>query len=87
MTKKPIVAGNWKMNKTPLETLTIIKDIDKLVSNNGVVDIILSPPYTSLNNIESSLSVSIAAQNCHWEDSGAFTGEISVKMLKGCGVE
>jgi len=87
MTKNPIVAGNWKMNKTPLETLTFINDIDKLVSNNGVVDIIISPPYTSLSNIESRLSVSIAAQNCHWEDAGAFTGEISVKMLKGCGVE
>ena len=73
MTKKPIVAGNWKMNKTPLETLTFINDIDKLVSNNGVVDIILSPPYTSLSNIESRLSVSIAAQNCHREDAGAFT--------------
>ena len=87
MIKKPIVAGNWKMNKTPLETATFIQDIAKLVSNNGVVDIILSPPYTSLSNLESRLPISIAAQNCHWEDSGAFTGEISVKMLKGCGVE
>ena len=87
MTKKSIVAGNWKMNKTPLETATFIHDIGKLVSNNGVVDIIISPPYTSLNNLESRLSISIAAQNCHWEDSGAFTGEISLEMLKGCGVE
>ena len=82
-----IVAGNWKMNKTPNEGKTFIKkmisDLDSLEDTN----VIICPPFTGLTSLSKSPKYNLGAQNCYFEDSGAYTGEISVQMLIDCGVQ
>lgn len=88
--RRLILAGNWKMNKTPIEAAQFSS-----VLLNGFVgvkeyDIIVAPPFVSIPGVYEVLkdsNIKIAAQNMHYEDSGAFTGEISWKMLKEIGVE
>ena len=87
MSIKPIVAGNWKMNKTPSNSTLFISNIINILSDIKSVKVIVSPPFTSLSQLVVRLPIYTAAQNCHWEESGAFTGEISIPMLKDCGVE
>ena len=82
-----IVAGNWKMNKTPKEgkifTEKMISDLDSL----GDTNVIICPPFTGLTSLSKSPKYNLGAQNCYFEDSGAYTGEISVQMLIDCGVQ
>ncbi len=89
--KRPIIAGNWKMFKTPSEGSAFVDEVMKLVLDHEKVDVIFCPPFTALFNMkdafESGKHFSLGAQNCHWEESGAFTGEISVGMLKDCRVQ
>src|SRR5438034_7847841 len=76
-----LIAGNWKMFKTPSETAAFCRAF----SAPAGVDVVLCPPYTSLREaVESGLTV--YAQNVHWEGEGAYTGEVSVKMLLEVGV-
>ena len=87
MTIKPIIAANWKMNKTPNEG---IEFFDKIKSNFQVIEdiiIIIGTAFTGLNSFSTIPSIFKAAQNCHWEKSGAYTGEISVDMIKNCGAD
>ena len=87
MKKVPIIAGNWKMNKLPSEGRSFINEVTNLVLDIKSVSVIFAPPFTGLFEVQVKSPFHIAAQNCHWEDSGAFTGEISVSMVKDCGVE
>lgn len=87
MKKVPIIAGNWKMNKLPSEGNSFINEVTNLVLDIKSVSVIFALPFTGLFEIEVKSPFHIAAQNCHWEDSGAFTGEISISMVKDCGVE
>ena len=87
MNKTPIVAGNWKMNKTPLQGEEFIRDVENLVPALQNTQVIFFPAYPGLVDIKLSKPFHLGAQNCHWEKSGAFTGEVSVEMLKGCSVE
>lgn len=83
-----IVAGNWKMNKNVAETSSFIEAL-LAASPSSAVDVIVAPPYTSLPTAAMLLAASdigLAAQNVHWEDSGAFTGEVSAPMLVELGV-
>lgn len=88
--RKKIAAGNWKMNTTPAEGLKLVSEIlgnAAEVAND--VELIVCPPYTHLATIIEKVKgtrVMVGAQNCAWELSGAFTGEISVPMLKEMGV-
>ncbi|MBI1939783.1 MAG: triose-phosphate isomerase [Ignavibacteriales bacterium] len=86
-----IVAGNWKMNNDLNASITLISDIKKELSGkNSNVKIIVCPPFTSLESVSTVLKgteISLAAQNMYFEDSGAFTGEISSSMLKSVGCE
>ncbi|MBE5748604.1 MAG: triose-phosphate isomerase [Clostridiales bacterium] len=87
--KNKFIAGNWKMNKTIADTKAFINDIIPLVAgaNNRVA---LCVPFTDLATaveLTKGTNVAIGAQNVHWAESGAFTGEISVNMLKELGVE
>jgi triosephosphate isomerase len=83
--RKFIIAGNWKMNKTPAEavelTTALLPEIVDVVS----VERVLCPPFVSLAAVASLLpeGIGLGAQNMHWEKSGAFTGEISAPMLAG----
>lgn len=90
--RRKIVAGNWKMNKTITEGLSLIEAIKTgapKVQKEGV-DIIVAPTYVMLSEAVKATagsSVKVAAQNCHQEESGAYTGEISTSMVKAIGAE
>ncbi len=90
--RRKIVAGNWKMNKTVSEGLSLIEAIKANVAKvqGAGVDVIVSPPYVMLSEAAKALqgsSVKLSAQNCHQEESGAYTGEISATMIKAIGAE
>jgi len=88
--RKTIVAGNWKMNKTNSEAVSMLKELASLVADVKDVEVVIGAPFTALSDaVEATKgsNVKIAAQNMHWEDNGAFTGEISPVMLKDLGVE
>ncbi|MFL2989505.1 MAG: triose-phosphate isomerase [Candidatus Neomarinimicrobiota bacterium] len=82
-----IVAGNWKMNKTPSEGKIFSEKMVEKLGSNSSVDIIICPPFTGLSSLVTSTKFHVGAQNCHFEDSGAYTGEISTSMLVNCKVE
>ncbi len=87
--RKPIIAGNWKMNKTLTETRDLINEIKENKLDDSVEQLICVP-YTSLSEavkLVEGTNISVGAQNMHWEESGAFTGEISGPMLKDIGVD
>jgi len=96
MSRKPSIAGNWKMNLLQSEAKALFDEISAYVSNYTAVQlptVVIAPVFTSLNQVHSipcdcgcgGNKLSIAAQNCHWESSGAYTGELSVEMLKDAG--
>lgn len=83
--RKPVIAANWKMNKTTRETSDFISEFLPLVKNSHHAEIVIAPPFTSLftaSNMITDTSVLLAAQNMYFEDKGAFTGEVSPLMLK-----
>ena len=87
--RRKIIAGNWKMNKTPSETVTLINELKPLVANEEV-DVVFCVPAISLTTaIETAKgsNIKIGAENMHFEESGAFTGEIAPNMLTDIGVE
>ena len=87
---KKIVAANWKMNKTVAESVDFTKSLAKNLLNLKETGIILCPPFTSLFKIGEILketSIAIGGQNMHFEESGAFTGEISADMLNSANCE
>ena len=81
----PIVAGNWKMHKTPTDGKSFVAETVDLLLNIEHISIIFAPPFTGLFDMDVKPPFHKAAQNCHWEEQGAFTGEISVAMIKDCG--
>ncbi len=86
--RKAVIAGNWKMNKTPAETKALINEMKPLVAGADC-DVVLCVPYidvfAAMEAAEGS-NIKIGVENCHWAESGAFTGEVSAKMLKEIGV-
>ena len=87
--RKAVIAGNWKMNKTPAEAKELLEGILPLVKDAGC-DVIACVPFVDLQTaleVTRGTNVKIGAENCHWEKSGAYTGEISAEMLTAMGVE
>ena len=87
--RKPIVAGNWKMNKTRAETAALIAGIKTEVAGLTGVEVVVGVPFTDLDVAAQAVkgsAIQLAAQNVHWAEKGAFTGEISAAMLKELGV-
>lgn len=87
--RKAIIAGNWKMNKTPNEAKELLTAIIPAVKDADC-EVIACVPYVDLSvalEVTEGTNVKIGAENCHWAESGAFTGEISTGMLKEMGVE
>jgi len=87
--RRPIIAGNWKMNKASKEARSLATALIPLVSGIQDRDIVLAPPFTALQAVGEAIkgtNMALAAQNLFWEDKGAFTGEISAEMLldSGC---
>ncbi len=86
--RKPLMAGNWKMNKTVGEAVNMVKALKPAVADVNDVEILLCPTYTALyavNNEIKDSNIKLGAQNLFWESKGAFTGEISPNMLKDSG--
>ena len=83
--RKPIVAGNWKMNNTVAEALALVAEIKRQAAESKGVEIVLCPPFTALQAVSNAISgtaIGLGAQNMHWEKAGAFTGEVSAAMLR-----
>lgn len=89
MSRKKIIAGNWKMNKTPSETVTLINELKPLVANEEV-DVVFCVPAISLTTAMEAAkgsNIAIGAENMYFEESGAYTGEIAPNMLTDIGVK
>ena len=85
MTRKPMVAGNWKMNKTLGEAAELLEALKPELMGIETVDLVVCTPYIDLplaNEILDGSNIKVGAQNLHWEASGAYTGEVSAPMLK-----
>ncbi len=83
--RKPLVAGNWKMNKTVEEARALIFDMSLKLRKITGVDKVICPPFTALvagHSLLTGTGIGLGAQNMHWEDKGAFTGEIAPGMVK-----
>jgi triosephosphate isomerase len=85
--RKPILAGNWKMNKTPAEAVEFVRALQPVLAPYlAQVETVVCPPFVCLPAVADALAaagIGIGAQNLHWAESGAYTGEVSAAMLKG----
>jgi triosephosphate isomerase len=84
--RKPILAGNWKMNKTPAEALDFVRAVRPKVTQYPQVETVVCPPFMCLPAVADALrgvKIGVGAQNVHWAESGAYTGEVSAAMLAG----
>ena len=92
MSRKVIVAGNWKMNKLPAEGAALASELRAMLSAELLkeADVVVCPPFTAIPAVAEALrgsAIKVGAQNVQWAASGAFTGEISAEMLKSVGAE
>lgn len=88
--RKPIIAGNWKMNGTIVDALEFIKKLRMIVSDVKGREIVIAPPFTVLSSMAKVLigsSITLSGQNLFWEEKGAYTGEISAEMLQDAGCD
>ena len=88
--RKKIVAGNWKMNKTNSEAVKTVTELKEIVKGLNGAEIVVATPFTAISDVAKAVAgtnIKVAAQNMHWEEKGAFTGEIAPCMLKELGVE
>ncbi len=84
-TRKKLIAGNWKMNKTAADAVTLAQELVAAVGRQPAVDVVVCPPFTALESVARTLDgslIKLGAQNMHAEPSGAFTGEVSAPMLR-----
>ncbi len=89
MARLPIIAGNWKMHKTRAAAADLANALVAKVGTYQPVEVVLCPTFTSLDAVAQAIKgsrIKLGAQNCHFEEQGAFTGEISLPMLKEIGV-
>ena len=90
MERKVIIAGNWKMNKDAAAGKELVESLKALVADVTEAEIVVCPPFTTLNAVVAAAAgsnIKVGAQNVHWAENGAFTGEISAEMLVSTGVE
>jgi triosephosphate isomerase len=86
--RKPIIVGNWKMNKLTSEAVELAREVKNRVGTIADKEIVLCPPFTVLSSVKQVIedsSLKLGAQNMHWEVRGAYTGEVSPMMLKDIG--
>ncbi len=86
--RKPLISGNWKMNHNHLEAIQVVQRLSYALRDDDyeAVDVSVHPPFTDLRSVQTvvdadGMRIIVGAQNCHWEDKGAFTGEVSPLML------
>jgi triosephosphate isomerase len=88
--RTPFIAGNWKMYKTVDETVKYVKELRPLVKDTHGVEVVIAPPFTALHAAAEAArnsNVGVCAQDLYWEREGAFTGEISARMIREAGAE
>lgn len=92
--RRPLISGNWKMNLNHFEAIQVVQKLAYLVGKEDVanVDVSIHPPFTDLRSVQTvidadKLPFTLGAQHCHWEDKGAFTGEVSPVFLAKLGVQ
>ena len=88
--RTPLVAGNWKMNMTIPAAIELVKGIHYGLRSPGDVDVVVAPPLTALHMVAEFLKdsyIGVAAQNMHWEENGAYTGEVSGPFLRDAGAD
>lgn len=92
--RKPLISGNWKMHNNHFEAIQLVQKLSYVLTNEDVdvVDVSVHPPFTDIRSVQTVLDadripVALGAQHCHWEKSGAFTGEVSPQMLAKLDVE
>ncbi len=86
--RKPLISGNWKMFNNHFEAIQSVQKLSYLITEDDVdkVDVSVHPPFTDIRSVQTTLEsdripIQLGAQHCHWEDSGAFTGEVAPGML------
>jgi len=87
--RRNILAGNWKLNKTTLEAIDLVNLLKRDLNDINDIDLVVCPPFTALSEVHEILNdsnIALGAQDLYWEDSGAFTGEVSAPLLKDVGV-
>lgn len=90
MARRPLIAGNWKMNKTIGEALELVRELKASLWDLKEVEVAVAPPFTALYAVGRELQgteIRLAAQHLFWEEKGAFTGEISPSMLRDVGCQ
>lgn len=92
--RKPMMAGNWKMHHTHLEAIQVVQKLSYRLDDSDYdrIDVVVCPTFTALRSVQTTidgdrLRIGLGAQNCHWEKSGAYTGEISPGMLAKLNVQ
>jgi len=86
--RKPVIAGNWKLYKTSKEAVDLVTRLIPEVNNNLDVDIVVAPVFTALTSVKEVISgsnIMLSGQDCFWEEEGAFTGEVSPRLLVDAG--
>jgi triosephosphate isomerase len=86
--RTPVIAGNWKLFKTIAEATAMVSELKNLVAGTTGVEIVVAPVFTALSRVAEALAgsnVKLSAQDCYWEEEGAFTGEVAPKLLKDAG--
>jgi triosephosphate isomerase len=84
--RKPFIAGNWKMHNTIGEAIALVESLQTALANIEGCDVAVCPPFPALAAVREALTgstIGLGAQNMHWEEKGAFTGEVSPQMLEG----
>jgi len=87
-TRMPLIAGNWKMHYTAAEAVALVEELKQGITRFHDREVVVAPTFTALAAVARALSgspIRLAAQNCHWEKQGAYTGEISAPMLRDVG--
>lgn len=91
--RKPIIAANWKMNKTHLDAIHFVEELRNRLAPGDYdrCEVVICPPFTAIRSVQTTidgddLPMAVGAQDVHWEESGAYTGEVSPKMLAKLGV-
>jgi triosephosphate isomerase (TIM) len=92
--RKPLISGNWKMHNNHFEAIQSLQKLSYLLTKDdySAVDVSIHPPFTDIRSVQTlidvdDLRIHLGAQNCHWEDSGAFTGEVSATFLAKLAVQ
>src|SRR5215831_2824960 len=92
--RKPMMAGNWKMHHTHLEAIQVVQKLSYRLDEKDydAVDVVVCPAFTALRSVQTTidgdrLKIGLGAQDCHWEQNGAYTGEVSAPMLAKLNVQ